>query len=93
MSEFAALAMNDTAIEKCRVIREAFSEALTAIKQHVKPGRELALVTTKLQEACMWAIRMDPANQHPTQPGSEGESNTMPEPQPEPVRVAQEDRS
>ena len=40
MSEFAALAMNDTAIEKCRVIREAFSEALTAIKQHVKPGLE-----------------------------------------------------
>ena len=93
MSEFAALAMNDTAVAKSRVIREAFSEALTAIKQHVKPGRELALVTTKLQEACMWAIRMDPANQHPTQPGSEGESNTMPEPQPEPVRVAQEDRS
>ena len=41
MSEFAAVAMNDTAVEKCRVIREAFSEALTAIKQHVKPGREL----------------------------------------------------
>ena len=79
MSEFAAVAMNDTTVEKCRIIREAFSEALTAIKQHVT-GRELALVTTKLQEACMWAIRMDPANQHPTQPGSEGESNTMPEP-------------
>ena len=59
MSEFAALAMNDTAVAKSRVIREAFSEALTAIKQHVKPGRELALVTTKLQEACMWAIRME----------------------------------
>ena len=74
MSEFAAVAMNDTAVEKCRVIREAFSEALTAIKQHVKPGRELALVTTKLQEACMWAVRgvaMDPANQHTSQPGSE----------------------
>lgn len=73
MSEFSAVAMNFTAVEKCRVIREAFSEALTAIKQHVKPGRELALVTTKMQEACMWAIRgvaMDPANQHPTQPGS-----------------------
>ena len=83
MNEFSAIAMNDIAVEKCRVIREAFSEALTAIKQHVKPGRELALVTTKMQEACMWAIRgvaMDPANQHPTQPGSEGESNTMPEP-------------
>ena len=80
MNEFSAIAMNDMAVEKCRVIREAFSEALTAITQHVKPGRELALVTTKMQEACMWAIRMDPANQHPTQPGSEGESNTMPEP-------------
>ena len=82
MSEFAALAMNmnDSAVEKCRVIRQSFSDALSAIKQHIKPGRELALVTTKMQEACMWAIRMDPANQHPTQPGSEGESNTMPEP-------------
>ena len=83
MTEFSAIAMNDSAVEKCRVIREALSDALTDIKQHVKPGRELALVTTKMQEACMWAIRgvaMDPANQHPTQPGSEGESNTMPEP-------------
>ena len=74
IKEFQAVAMNDAAVEKCRVIREAFSEALTAIKQHVKPGRELALVTTKLQEACMWAVRgvaMDPANQHPTQPGTE----------------------
>ena len=93
MTEFSAIAMNDSAVEKCRVIRKSFSDALSAIKQHIKPGRELALVTTKMQEACMWAIRMDPANQHPTQPGSEGESNTMPEPQPEPVRVAQEDRS
>ena len=74
ITEFAAVAMNDTAVEKCRAIREAFSEALTTIKQHVKPGRELALVTTKMQEACMWAIRgvaMDPANHHPAQPGSE----------------------
>ena len=80
MTEFSAIAMNDIAVEKCRVIRKSFSDALSAIKQHIKPGRELALVTTKMQEACMWAIRMDPANQHPTQPGSEGESNTMPEP-------------
>ena len=82
MTEFSAIAMNmtDSTVEKCRVIRQSFSDALSAIKQHIKPGRELALVTTKMQEACMWAIRMDPANQHPTQPGSEGESNTMPEP-------------
>ena len=79
MSEFAAVAMNDTAVEKCRVIREAFSEALTAIKQHVT-GRELALATTKMQEACMWAIRgvaMDPANHHPTQPGSEATESQL----------------
>ena len=76
MSEFAALTINDTTVEKCRIIREAFSEALTAIKQHVT-GRELALVTTKLQEACMWAIRMDPANQHPTQPGSEATESQL----------------
>ena len=95
MTEFSAIAMNmnDSTVEKCRVIRQSFSDALSAIKQHIKPGRELALATTKMQEACMWAIRgvaMDPANQHPTQPGSEGESNTMPEPQPEPVRVVEE---
>ncbi len=81
MSEFAAVAMNDTAaVEKCRVIREAFSEALAAVRQHVKPGRELALVTTKLQEACMWAIRgvaMDPANQHSAQPGSEATESQL----------------
>jgi len=74
MTEFSAIAMNDSAVEKCRVIRKSFSDALSAIKQHIKPGRELALVTTKMQEACMWAIRgvaMDPANQHTSQPGSE----------------------
>lgn len=74
MTEFSAINMNDSAVEKCRVIRKSFSDALSAIKQHVKPGRELAIVTTKMQEACMWSIRgiaMDPANQHSVQPGSE----------------------
>lgn len=76
MSEFAAVAMNmnDSAVEKCRVIRQSFSDALSAIKQHIKPGRD---VTTKMQEACMWAIRMDPANQHPTQPGSEATESQL----------------
>lgn len=85
MMEFAAVAMNDTAVEKCRVIREAFSEALAAVRQHVKPATKMqeacmSLVTTKMQEACMWAIRgvaMDPANQHPTQPGSEATESQL----------------
>ena len=80
MTEFSAINMDDSAVEKCRVIRKSFSDALSAIKQHVKPGRELALVTTKIQDACMWAIRgvtMDPANQLPTQPGSEATESQL----------------
>jgi hypothetical protein len=33
-----------------------------------------------MQEACMWAVRgvaMDPANQHPTQPGSEATESQL----------------
>ena len=74
MTEFSAINMNDSAVEKCRVIRKSFSDALSAIKQHVKPGRELALATTKMQEACMWAIRglaQKPENRHERQPTSE----------------------
>ena len=67
MTEFSAIAMNDSAVEKCRVIRQSFSDALSAIKQHIKPGRELALATTKMQEACMWAIE-NPENTGPKRP-------------------------
>ena len=72
--EFQAIAMNDVAVEKCRVIREAFSTALDAVTAQLGPSRELSIVTTKMQEACMWAIRglaQKPENRHERQPGAE----------------------
>ncbi len=74
IKEFQAVAMNDAAVEKCRTIREAFSTALESVTAQLGPGRELSIVTTKLQEACMWAIRglsQLPENKHDRQPGTE----------------------
>ena len=69
--EFQAIAMNDAAVDKCRVIREAFSTALDAVTAQLGPSRELSIVTTKMQEACMWSIRglaQKPENRHERQP-------------------------
>lgn len=74
IKEFQAVAMNDTAVAKCRMIREAFSTALDSVTAQLGPGRELSIVTTKMQEACMWAIRglsQKPENKHERQPTSE----------------------
>ena len=73
-TEFQAIAMNDAAVDKCRVIREAFSTALDSVTAQLGPSRELSIVTTKMQEACMWAIRglaQKPENRHERQPTSE----------------------
>lgn len=72
--EFQAVAMNDAAVKKCRDIREAFSTALDAVTEQLGPSRELSIVTTKMQEACMWAIRglaQKPENRHERQPSAE----------------------
>ena len=72
--EFQAVAMNDAAVNKCRDIREAFSTALDDVTAQLGPSRELSIVTTKMQEACMWAIRglaQKPENRHERQPASE----------------------
>lgn len=72
--EFQAVAMNDSAVKKCRDIREAFSTALDAVTEQLGPSRELSIVTTKMQEACMWAIRglaQKPENRHERQPSAE----------------------
>lgn len=72
--EFRAIAMNDDAVAKCGIIRDAFSTALDAVVAQLGPSRELSIVTTKMQEACMWAIRglaQKPENQHERQPTSE----------------------
>lgn len=57
--------LNEAGLAKAAVVAGVFSEALTAIEAAIQPGRELALVVTKLQEACYFAKRavaLDPAN-------------------------------
>ena len=73
-TEFQAIAMNDAAVDKCRVIREAFSTALDAVTAQLGPGRELSIVSTKMQEACLWAmsgLAKLPEYRHERQPTSE----------------------
>lgn len=54
--EFQFHTLNEQGIQRCNDTRAAFSETLTKIEQLVPPGRERALVVTKLQEACRWAV-------------------------------------
>lgn len=64
--EFQVHLLNDAGIAKAAIIASIFSEALTALEACIPPGRGLALVITKLQEASFFAKRemaMDPANQ------------------------------
>lgn len=64
--EFQVHVLNETGMAKAETLAALFSEFLTTIEALVPPGRELALVTTKLEEASFFAKRgmaMDPANQ------------------------------
>lgn len=64
--EFQVHILNDDGIAKARVLGDLFSGLLTSIEQMIPPGRDLAVVVTKLQEASFFAKRAvaaDPANQ------------------------------
>lgn len=57
--------LNDEGKKKAAAIAGAFDACLTALADVCPPGRELALVTTKLEEACFFAkkaMASDPAN-------------------------------
>lgn len=63
--EFKVQLLNDEGLAKASDVGFIFSKALDAIEQLISPGRERALVVTKLQEACFFAkraIALDPAN-------------------------------
>lgn len=65
-SEFSVHLLNHAGLEKARILAQNFSDLLDDVEAHVPPGRERALVITKLQEACFFAKRgvaLDPANQ------------------------------
>jgi hypothetical protein len=63
--EFEVHMLNDLGLEQARIIGEIFSTALDRVEMAVG-GRELAIVATKLQEACFFAkrgIALNPDNQ------------------------------
>jgi hypothetical protein len=58
--------LNETGIGRAKVIGLAFQSLLTELSQYCASGRELAIVKTKLEEACFWAKRamaVQPENQ------------------------------
>jgi hypothetical protein len=64
--EFRYHNLNQTGIDACTEIREAFTTLLDKVEATVPTGRPRSLVTTKLQEACNWAVRAvaeNPENQ------------------------------
>lgn len=48
---------NEEQKEKIKNTRNAFTEVTTFILENMKDGREKSLTLTKLEEACMWAIK------------------------------------
>lgn len=53
--EFAVHMLNDLGKTKAQFIAQAFDECLERLTAHCPPGREMALVRTKLEEACFFA--------------------------------------
>lgn len=55
--EFSVHLLNDAGLAKATDLGKIFSDALDAIEAIVPPGRERALVVTKMQEASFFAKR------------------------------------
>ncbi len=53
--EFAVHMLNDAGKAKARSIAEHFDQLLAALCEVCPPSRELAIVRTKLEEACFFA--------------------------------------
>lgn len=53
--EFEVHMLNDTGKAKARAIAEALDYCLDKLLDLCPPGRELAIVRTKLEEACFFA--------------------------------------
>lgn len=68
-SEFAVHRLNPQGLERAETLARAFGVLLDCVEVLVPPGRERALVVTKLQEASFFAkrgIAVLPENQVPT---------------------------
>ncbi len=54
-SEFATHILNESGKQKAAAIQETFDTALNTLATICKPGRELSIVKTKLEEASFFA--------------------------------------
>jgi hypothetical protein len=55
--QFAALPINDAQATRIAVIRSGFTLLNETVVAACKPGRYLSLVSTALEEACMWCVK------------------------------------
>lgn len=70
--EFQVHLLNDQGIGRAQMLGAVFSEALDRIEAIIPPGRDRAIVVTKLQEASFFAkraIAADPVNQEAPREG------------------------
>lgn len=49
--------LTDEELAAVKAVKSALNEASRTLDRYVHPGRELSLAQTKLEEACMWAIK------------------------------------
>lgn len=56
-AEFQTHDVTPEQVDRINEVRRLFTHALTGIEIQMPPSRERSLVVTKLQEACMWAVR------------------------------------
>lgn len=54
---FAATAMTADQLTRVAAIRAAFALTMGVVEISCDNGRERSLVTTALEEACMWAVK------------------------------------
>lgn len=56
--EFASHRLNEDGLEAMTATKERFSDLLDDLEAYIGPGgREMAIVRTKLEEACFFAIK------------------------------------
>lgn len=53
--EFSFYKLNELGVEKSKLIKDIFNDALNKINCICPPSRELSIVKTKLEEACFFA--------------------------------------
>lgn len=74
--EFAVHRLNEDGLDAAETLAIGFSDLLGLVESMVPPGRERAIVATKMQEACFYAKRgMAMNGAYQVQPADEPEED------------------